>query len=412
MIKIDSTLQKQVDDQLLEQGAFTVLELLLASGRLAYSDYEGWRRQEIEFLDGVLMGNPEKIRTQLEQAVGYARSIGLVEQQQELTAWQTDAPGSGKALRISSQPQLHRLIAGRFIPAQQAPQMDLFFDNPVAALTNGIAKALAAANAADAQRQLDRLYEIAPNHADLAGFDRLLAALNRSSQPIADPQQQLDFLLDTAPVAKRLLGAQWRELLTPLWRQLADVLAGRPFSPERPQLHRCFALSQAQDWAGVSAGVLQEQDWWRQPALCLQLAQAGAFQHRRVEALTGWFQLCWHAPTQAADALHKPQKPDAGVSDAWQGFLATEDTFARDDEEAMLSPGDFPAWMLLHEPGLAKQLSIDLAQGQTPGEQHYRCVHRWIEARRSQEKEEELALRKTLQNSHPILFRYLKSVVG
>lgn len=413
MIKIDSALQKQVDDQLLEQGAFTVLELLLASGRLAYSDYESWRRQEIEFLDGVLMGSPEKIRTQIEQSVNYARSIGLVEQQQEFTPWQTDAPTSNKPLRISEQPQLQRLIAGRFIPAQQAPQMDLFFDNPVAALINGIARALAATNAHDAQRQLDRLYEIAPTHSDLAGFDRLLAALNHLGQPIDDFQQELDFLLDTAPTAKRLLGSQWRELLTPLWRQLADALEGKPFAAEQPQLHRSFALSQAQDWASVSACVLKEPQWWQHPALCLQLAHSGAFQHRRIESLTGWFQLCWHAPAQAAEALSKPQKPDAGVGAAWQEFLATEDDLGDEDaDEPALAPSDFPAWMLLHEPGLARQMEIDLAQTQTPGEEHYRCVHRWIEARRLQRKDEELAQRKALQNSHPLLFRYLKSMVG
>lgn len=413
MIKIDSALQKQVDDQLLEQGAFTVLELLLASGRLAYSDYESWRRQEIEFLDGVLMGSPEKIRTQIEQSVNYARSIGLVEQQQEFTPWQTDAPTSNKPLRISEQPQLQRLIAGRFIPAQQAPQMDLFFDNPVAALINGIARALAATNAADAQRQLDRLYEIAPTHSDLAGFDRLLAALNRLGHPIDDFQQELDFLLETAPTAKRLLGSQWRELLTPLWRQLADALDGKPFAAEQPQLHRSFALSQAQDWASVSACVLKEPQWWQHPALCLQLAHSGAFQHRRIESLTGWFQLCWHAPAQAAEALSKPQKPDAGVGAAWQEFLATEDDLGDEDaDEAALAPSDFPAWMLLHEPGLARQMEIDLAQTQTPGEEHYRCVHRWIEARRLQRKDEELAQRKALQNGHPLLFRYLKSMVG
>ena len=125
--------------------------------------------------------------------LGYARSIGLVEQQQEFTPWQTDAPTSNKPLRISEQPQLQRLIAGRFIPAQQAPQMDLFFDNPVAALINGIARALAATNAADAQRQLDRLYEIAPTHSDLAGFDRLLAALNRLGHPIDDVPAGIGF---------------------------------------------------------------------------------------------------------------------------------------------------------------------------------------------------------------------------
>lgn len=413
MTKIDSALQKQVDDQLLEQGAFTVLELLLATGRLAYPDYESWRRQEIEFLDGVLMGSPEKIRSQIEQSVSYARSIGLVEQPQEFTAWHSDTPASNKPLRISTQVDLHRLIAGRFIPAQKAPQMDLFFDNPVAALTNGIARALASVNAADAQRQLDRLYEVAPTHSDLAGYDRLVAALSRLSQPIDDARQELDFLLEIAPTAKRLLGSQWRELLTPLWRQLADTMEGQPFSADDPQLHRGFALSQAQDWAGVSACVLKEPDWWRQPALCLQLAQSGAFQHRRVESLTGWFSLCWHAPAAAAEALSKPQQPDAGVGKSWQEFLATEDDLADDDSgDGALAPSDFPAWMLLREPGLARQMSIELAQTQTAGEEHYRCVHRWLEARRAQKKDDELAQRKALQASHPLLFRYLKSVVG
>lgn len=413
MIKIDSALQKQVDDQLLEQGAFSVLELLLAIGRLAYSDYESWRRCEIEFLDSVLMGSPEKIRAQIEQAVSYARSIGLIEQPQEFTSWQTDTAAGNKPLRISDQQQLHRLMAGRFIPAQQAPQMDLFLDNPVSALTNGIVRSLAAGNAPDAQRQLDRLYSIAPNHSDLAGYDRLLATLHRRGQPIDDAQQELDYLLETTPTAKRLLGGQWRELLTPLWRQLADALEGQPFSADQPQLHRTFALSQAQDWAGVSACVLKEPQWWLQPSLCLALANSGAFQHRRIEALTGWFNLCWHSPDEAAIALNKTQQPDAGIGAAWQKFLAVEDELDDvDAADAALTPCDFPAWMLLHEVGLARQLGIDLAQTQTPGEERYRCVHKWIEARRAQKREDELALRKALQVSQPMLFRYLKSVVG
>jgi hypothetical protein len=413
MIKIDSALQKQVDDQLLEQGAFSVLELLLASGRLAYSDYESWRRCEIEFLDSVLMGSPDKIRAQIDQAVSYARSIGLVEQPQEFTSWQTDTGVGNKPLRISDQSSLHRLMAGRFIPAQQVPQMDLFLDNPVSALINGIVRALAANNATDAQRQLDRLYSIAPNHSDLAGYDRLLATLHRLGQPIDDARQELNFLLETLPTAKRLLGGQWRELLTPLWRQLADALEGQPFSADQPQLHRTFALSQAQDWAGVTACVLAESQWWKQPSLCLQLAHSGAFQHRRIEALTGWFNLCWHAPDEAAAALNKTQQPDAGVGAAWQKFLAVEDELEDEDtDDAALTPCDFPAWMLLHEAGLARQLGIDLAQTQTPGEERYRCVHKWIDARRAQKRDDELAMRKALQVSQPMLFRYLKSVVG
>ncbi len=117
MTAVDTTLQAQVDAQLLEQGAFAPLELLFNSGRLLYSDYESWRHREIEFLDGALMGNPDKIKAELEQAAGYARRIKLVEQAQEFHAWHQSAPtgpdGAARPLRISMDPQLQRLIGSR-----------------------------------------------------------------------------------------------------------------------------------------------------------------------------------------------------------------------------------------------------------------------------------------------------------
>ena len=81
---IEAELQAQVDAQLMEQGAFAPLDLLFNSGRLIYGDYEAWRRREIELLDDVLMGDRAKILAELERAAAYARSIGLVEQPQEL----------------------------------------------------------------------------------------------------------------------------------------------------------------------------------------------------------------------------------------------------------------------------------------------------------------------------------------
>src|ERR1700730_18580820 len=108
---IDIALQAQVDAQLLEQGAFAPLELLIDSGRLIHSDYEGWRRREISFLDDVLMGSKEKIRAQLESAAGYARSIGLVVELQTFYAWNSAATdNSSEPLRISADPQIHALI--------------------------------------------------------------------------------------------------------------------------------------------------------------------------------------------------------------------------------------------------------------------------------------------------------------
>ena len=65
---IEPELQAQVDAQLMEQGAFAPLDLLFNSGRLIYSDYESWRRREMDLLDDVLMGDRGKILAELERA--------------------------------------------------------------------------------------------------------------------------------------------------------------------------------------------------------------------------------------------------------------------------------------------------------------------------------------------------------
>jgi len=402
-----SDIQAQVDAQLLEQGTFSPLELLFSSGRLSYGDYENWRRGEIESLDEVLMGSSAKIRAQLEEAIAYASSIGLINEAQEFHAWQSqgaDRHGNDKPLRISADPRLAHLIAVTCKPAQNAPQMDLFFDNPVVALVNGIVGALSARNTSEAQHHLDRLYAQAPNHADLAAFDRLVDALGRLDCAVEDPRRELELLFETAPTAKRLLGSRTRDLLTPLWRRLADALTGRPFSSNEPTLHRSFALSQAQDWLAVAECVLAEPSWWMHAPLCLRLAQSGFYRQHRVHSLMGWFQLCWHAPDLATDALDKQDQPDKAMAVLW-------DKFTDSDIDGILSLADFPAWMLLVEPSLALLLPLDLPSGHSAGENHYRCVHRWIHAHRAGRRDEEMAQRKALLVSHPLLFQWLKRCV-
>ena len=398
---IETELQAQVDAQLMEQGAFAPLDLLFNSGRLFYSDYEAWRRREIDLLDEVLMGDRGNIVMEIERAVAYARKIGLVEQPQEFSAW---GAASGPSLRVSTDSKLHKLIGSRYIPSQNAPQMDLFFDNPVVALTNGIARSLSARNAVESQRQLDRLYVQAPNHSDLAAFDQLVRGLDDLNRPVEDPAGRLEFLIAIGPTARHLLGAGSRDYLSPLWRHLAVALEGRAYSPDEPDLHRSFALSQAQDWTGVSESIVGESEWWLHVPLCLRLTDSSFRRRRRAEALTAWCYLCWLAPDEAAAGVAKLRQPD--LSGLWQAFLDC------DDDEGSLTAGDFPAWLLLHEPGLARQLSVDLPRGSSAGEDNYRCVHQWIHAHRAHLQQEEMALRKKLQQSHPILFAVLKQSVG
>jgi hypothetical protein len=288
--------------------------------------------------------------------------------------------------------------------------MDLFFDNPVVALTNGIARALSARNLAESQRQLDRLYMQAPNHSDLAAFDQLVRALGDLQQPVDDCATRLQFLTAITPTARQLLGCGSRDYLSPLWRHLAEALAGHSFSASEPDLHRSFALGQAQEWSAVSECILREPQWWEHAPLCLRLADSALRRRRRAEALTAWCYLCWTAPDQATAAVHRVRQPD--LSDLWQMFLDTEEqAFDSGLAEGSLSACDFPAWLLLHEPGLARQLAADLPRGSSPAENDYRIVHRWIHAHRGHRREEEMALRKALQQSHPVLFWVLKRSV-
>jgi hypothetical protein len=399
----DTSLQAQVDAQLLEQGAFAPLELLFNTGRLLYSDYESWRRRELDLLDGALMGNPDKIKAELEQAIGYARRIGLVEQPQEFLPWHTEGtPGdSGSAarpLRISMDAQLQKLIGARYIRAQNLPQMDLFFDNPIVALTNGIVQALATRNLPDAQRQLDQLYAQAPTHADLAAFDQLLAALGHLGHPIEDPRAEMAFLLEVSPTARRLLAAQSRDLLSPLWIQLGGALANVAFNPEEPNLHRSFAFGHAQDWTAVSDCVTRELNWQWHPPLCLRMVESAFHRRKRVEALAAWCHVCWRAPESASESITRLRQPE--LISLWNRFL---------DEEDPLQEVDFAAWLLIQEPALILQLAEDLPPSDTPAEEHYRAVHRCLRARRARRQDEELAQRKLLQKSNPALFQLLKT---
>ena len=466
----DTSLQAQVDAQLLEQGSFAPLELLFNSGRLLYSDYEAWRRRELEFLDGALMGNSDKIKAELEQAIGYAKRIGLVEQSQEFLPWHTDAvpslaagsadrapastaslmtaPGNDAAkqrtgradqpLRISMDPKLQRLIGSRYLRAQNLPQMDLFFDNPIVALTNGIVQSLTTRNLPNAQRQLDQLYAQAPTHADLAAFDQLLAALGHLGHPIAAPRDELTFLIELTPTARRLLGAQSRDLLSPLWQQLATALADVAFNPEDPDLHRSFALCQAQDWPAVSDCVTREPHWQSHAPLCLRVVEAAFHRRRRVEALAAWCHVCWRAPTSASASSASPSSASSSSASASNASASSASASSASpssisassisdfvsrlrqpeltslwsrflDEQDPLPEADFPSWLLIQEPALVLQLAEDLATTGTLAEVTYRTVHRCLTARRSRRTSDELTERKTLQTTNPTLFQLLKT---
>jgi len=402
--KIDASLQSQIDNQLMEQGAFTPVEFLISIGRLAYADYERWRMGEIEFLDELLLGNPKRIRAQLKSAIAYAEKIGLIAEPQEFDAWHLE--GQSTKLKLSADETMHHQLSLRFVSRRDSPNFDMFFDSPVVVLVNSIVKSLLRRSLGDARHYLDELYQIEPNYADLATFDQLVEALEQSDQPAIDPRAELLKLQQLSPHARQLLGTQCRDFLVPLWRRLANALEGLAFSSVTPNLHNSYALAQAQDWTGVSQSILNETGWWLDETLCLRLAECGHLRQSRHEVLLAWCHLCWQFSPKATQLLDSGLWADPNINNLWHQYCTLEEEL--DLEEAMPTE-DFPAWLLLCEPGLAHSLNWDLPKIDTAATQLYQLTHQLVVVRQAGEFGDELELRKALQVRQPALLRYFKS---
>jgi len=396
--------QSQVNGQLMEHGAFAPLELLIAIGRLAYTDYECWRMGALEFLDQALLGSPTRIRALLASAIAYAEKIGLVAEHQEFTAWNT--AGQMTTLKMSADEAMHKLLSLRFVAKQNTPQLDMFYNNPVVVLVNSVVDALVRRALNDAQHYLDRLYQQAPTHADLAVFDQLVEALRASDQAITNPQVELLALQRLNPLAKRLLSTRSRDFLVPLWRRLAKALEGFAFSSTTPNLHNSYILAQAQDFHGVSQSILSETSWWSQETLCVRLAECGYLRQVRSEALIAWCYLCWQFPNKVPELLDSGSWADTNITNLWYLFCGLEEQLALAEA---LPTEHFPAWLLLYEPGLCHSLVEDLPEITTASTQLYRVTHQLVVARQAGKSERELELRRQLQVLQPVLLSYLKS---
>lgn len=349
-LRFDPAIQQQVDRLLLEQNGYAPLDWLLAESRLFYEDYEAWRNGELPLLDAALFGDPERIQAQLSAAGDYAAALGLAPETQVFQPWR----GEGPPLRFSADETLDRLLRTRYLRADHQAQMDLFMDNASSVLAAEVTGALLAGRPQAAAEALTKLTRADAGHPQLGAFERLLAARRELEAGPWEAEALLARLEDElAPLAQQHLDGG-RDYLIPFWRRLTQALGARPFDSQRPRLHASYSAGQAAAWREVLDAVSAAPAWTRQPELLLRAGHAAMRLRREPEFLLHWFRLCWlDAP--AAERL-------AGLAPGewlrlWQAFLEL-------DAEPPVS--DFPAWLLIRKPALARGLSAVLPPGADP----------------------------------------------
>lgn len=333
-----------VDRLLLEQGRLDPLELLLAAGLLAYEDYEAWRMGSRPYIQGALQGTPADVAELLEQAVRYCAGLQLAAAPSEHRRW-----GSlDETLCVGDHERLVGACASVFAPPKDRPQLDLFQDSTALLLEEEIRRALAERRTDRAREQVARLMQQDPRHRHLRGFLRLIQVIDDSD--IASPQERLQQLLSIEPLVRELLAHRDRDFLAPLWSALAELLTGRSFEPGTPMFHASFAWARAGRWTAAREAIEAEPAWRRESSLLLAHAEACWYLRDVGAARLDWRWLCWEHPLDAERIFSSPRFPDRRLAELWNGF---------GDLDRILDTEDFPAWLLLQEPGAPASIEPD-----------------------------------------------------
>lgn len=384
-----------VDRLILEQGRLDPLELLMASDCLDYADYEGWRLGRVPHLEGALRVPADQAADLLIRAGRYASAQRLVAEPLEHRAW----GASDRILPIAPERGGHaglvRACACALVPPADRRQLDLFHDSQDQILDASVRTALTARRLDAAHAALARLMALDPKHPRLRRYLRLMQQVE--DQPGLDPEARLHGLETMEPEARDLLGPGARDLLAPLWVDLAEALAGRPFDPGRPLLHGGYAWARAGRYPQARAALEADPGWPDWPAPLLAHAQACRRMGDLAAARRDWALLCWRHPAEARRALAAKDPVDPQLQRLWR---------QQGDADLDLETEDFPAWLLIADPGTARAVPPDLAPADPTGDA-YRLLHRMVGG------EDAIPLRKALAALRPGLLRaYLDALAA
>ena len=381
---------------LAEHGAWSPLELLLATNKLHYDDYHAWLRGDRDTLDGDFADGPSDTRGLLRDLHVSAQALKL--EPQAITVYGIEG-NAGAELRASADASLDELLRTKFQAADGRAQLDLFMDTEESAATNDVAAALLARDVKTAAERLQRLADISPEHWAVPDATTLVDALKAGPAQPEDVKQRRSTLEQRwLPAANAVIDAQARDFMVPLWRDLGRALEGAPFDSSDPHGHAAWAYRNGLDWENVRRSVHAVADYADNAHLTGWLAEAEWRLRRAAIARQHWFALCWRDPDHFERLVEQRRLPDAALQKAWQDMLDA-------DIEPALSTAWLPAWAAL--PDQALVVNATPCNGDSAPERAFDIL---IALAAGGSDRQEMANRKALQALHPgLLMRYLEA---
>ena len=395
---VSDELPAAIQQLLSAHGFYSPIELLLATNRLAYDDYQAWRRGDHETLDDLLPDGVDAARSLLDEASIWVRGLHLDAETVPLLG--TEAVG-GVELRASANARLDDLLHTEYRRDVDREQPDLFLDGAQAEAQNELVDAITSRDAAASGEMLRRLAALDVGHWAVNHALALIEALQAEPPDRTDEARDRLDVVENAwvPAASALLRSEARDFLSPLWRDVGQALEGRPFGTDDPRGHPSWAYLNGLDWRSVKRTVLAEPNWESEPVLQVRLAHAQWRLGERRNAIRTWFALCWHAPGHFAENVESPTFPSSTLQRAW--------TEAHEESlDPPFTASWFPAWVIVLHPGIARETGP--CGGPSEPEQAFDHL---VALRRGHSDREDLDHRRALKDLHSdLLNRYLTSI--
>ena len=391
-----------LENSLSQHSRFCLLDWCLELGILSYSDYESWRRGNIETLDKCLALDKQQLSALLKSLEQHTAALLLVSEDK---IYHRFGETSDRALKASRKSKLHSALTKRWLRPQNLIQPDLFMDNSLTIVENTLCECIGSLQFDLAEQKLQKLGDLNSSHMHLGSYQDLLNYARHiqtlSETPLVDSianKQRIESEIDAleqevVPLANELLASASRDYLAYAFRCLSEVIAAFSFCGQYPRAHASFVLSKIPDWSALANCLMREQSLYQRPQLLHRLAVCREKQ-QHPNTLLIWCLLAERDISYTETALDAHRSGE--IHTLWEAF--------GDSNEARPNHY-FAAYILTQKPSLLQFLDSDNHRLILPETQAMaRVLRLYVDG------EDERDARQHLQQMSPTLLRMYMDV--